>query len=423
MADRTKAPQLQQVGDIQLPDLKKIVLKNGFRVFVLNRGTQEVLKLELVFMAGRPYEKVRLASRATAELIKEGTQKLTAEQIAEKVDFYGGTLSMPVDLDTSNIVLFCLKKYLDVLLPLLVELIVEPSFPEEEIIRFKAINKQRLSVNLSKNDVVAYRQVTESIFGSDHPYGYNSHFEEYDRLNRDDLVEHLQRTYCGSNGFLLVSGLVDEGVIKLIEKHFAQGIPIGEKQLPHIPEVTTEPKDIVIEKKNTIQSAIRIGRRTFSRDHTDYNDMYILNTILGGYFGSRLMSNIREHKGYTYNIFSALDCMRYDGYFYIGTEVSHDKVIPTVKEIQMELDRLVNEPIGESEMAMVKSYLIGYLLTSLDGPFNIADLCRKYLAYDLEMTSFSDLVARIQRIESKALRDLAGKYFDPLLLTTVHVGQ
>ena len=152
------------------------------------------------------------------------------------------------------------------------------------------------------------------------------------------------------------------------------------------------------------------------------NAMYVLNTILGGYFGSRLMENIREDKGYTYNVYSLLDSMRMDGCFYIGTEVSNDFVDPTIEQIYLELERLIKEPIPEEELTMVRSYLMGYFLTMLDGPFNVAELVKTQIIDGLPDHFFNDLVRKVKQISAEELQTLAQKYFVKDELWEVVVG-
>ncbi|MEM9822073.1 MAG: insulinase family protein, partial [Bacteroidota bacterium] len=184
----------------------------------------------------------------------------------------------------------------------------------------------------------------------------------------------------------------------------------------------TTPKSIKIPHPDSVQTAIRIGSKIFNKKHPDYPGLFVLNTILGGYFGSRLMTNIREDKGYTYNIFSTLDTMISDGYFYIGTEVGNEFVEPTMTEIYGEIERLQNEAVEEGELQMVRNYLLGNLLTNLDGPFNVADVIKSLILDDLPFSEFDQMVHRIKTIESDELRRLAQKYLQKDQLWELIVG-
>lgn len=422
MPDRSKAPLIKQVQSVELPVPNKYVLDNGIPVYEINKGTQDIIKIEVVFNAGRPYEAKKLAARATASLIKEGTAQYTSAEISEKVDFYGGTLSTPYNLDTSNIVLYSLNKYLDKLLPLTAELIKYPVFPQDELDTYIQQSKQKLQVDLQKNDVVAYREITEYIFGKEHPYGYNSIPATYSALTRDDLIGHHQNSYTKDNCMIFVSGKSAPDIIDKINMHLGQGIRAGLPAQSTFPLISHKAQQVKIEHPDSLQTAIRIGRRLFNRKHDDFKAMYLVNTILGGYFGSRLMTNIREDKGYTYNIYSSLDTMYRDGCFYIGTEVSNELVEATKEEIYRELDQLQSQPVEKDELEMVRNYLLGNLLTMLDGPFNTAEVIKTIIAEELPNNALEELVEKIKYISPDEIQHIAQKYFKKEDLWEVVVG-
>ena len=423
MPDRSKAPLIKQIEQIELPSPNKYFLDNGIPVYETNKGTQNIIKIEIVFNAGRPYEQKKLAARATASLIKEGTLNHNSSEISEKVDFYGGTLSTPYNLDTSNIVIYSLSRHLDKILPLAAEVIKAPVFPQDELESYIKLSRQRLQVDLQKSDVVAYRKFTEFLFGAEHPYGYNSLPETYEALTREDLQSHFQRNYTKDNCTIFVSGKSSPEIIQLINKYLGNGMQEGQPLIRTFPAFSQASEKVKIPHSDTSQTAIRIGRQLFNRAHKDYAPLYLVNTILGGYFGSRLMTNIREDKGYTYNIYSAMDTMRDDGCFYIGTEVSNEFVEATKEEIYKEIQLLQNNLVKEQELQMVRNYLLGNLLTMLDGPFNIGEVIKTLVMEDLPKESFSDLVHTIKTISPIEIQALAQKYFRPEDLWEVVVGE
>ncbi len=355
-------------------------------------------------------------------MLKEGTIQRTSAEIAEIIDFYGGTLSTPVSLDTANIVLYSLSKHFDKLLPLVSEILKTPAFPEEELNAYIKNCQQNLKVNLTKTDVVAYREITERIFGSNHPYGYNSSFEMMEQLTRADLEKHFKEQYNVSNCLIIISGKTDEQTLDILDKHLGRDIPLGKQKKVDIPDLVPTPQQIKIPLKDSVQTAIRIGRKIFNKQHEDYHGFFVLNAILGGYFGSRLMMNIREDKGYTYNIFSAIDAMVHDGYFYIGTEVGNEFVDKTLEEVFQEIKKLQTELIKEEELEMVRSYLLGNMLTFLDGPMNVSDIVKTIVTENLQFTDFQDLVKVIKNITAEEIRHLAQKYLQKEDLWQVIVG-
>ena len=422
MLDRKKSPLITMNVPVHLPMPKEHVLDNGIRVYEINKGTQELVKIEVIFDAGRPFEQKKLAARATADQLKEGTTQNQASTIAEHFDYYGSTLSIPFNLDTSNIILYSLNKHIEQVLPLFAEILLNPSFPQQELDTFIHRNQQRLSVDLTKNDVVAYRKITELIFGNQHPYGYNSYSETYAALNRSDLISHYENNYIAEQCRIFVSGKVPPNLIDLLNRYLGQQIPNQEKRQPLFETKQQTPQALKIEHPNTVQTALRIGRGLFNRHHEDYIPMYVLNTILGGYFGSRLMTNIREDKGYTYNIYSMLDSMHLGGCFYIGTEVSNEFVPHTLEEIYKEVALLQEEPVKAEELEMVKNYLIGNFLTLVDGPFNMAEVIKAQILEGLPAHFFQSLVEKTRSISATELQALAQKYFNKEDLWEVIVG-
>jgi len=422
MPDRTKIPDIKGINRLELPEPQQVVLSNGIPMYVLSMGKQEVCKLELVFRAGRPFEHKQLVARATNALIKEGSQKYTGAAIAEEMDYYGCSLSTPFNIDVSTITLYAVNKHLDKVLPLLTDLLSAPTFPQRELDSFIKRNRQRLLVDLTKSDALAYRKITELIFGPRHPYGYNSFPDTYGRLTKDDLVGHHRRLHVSGNAMVFFSGKISNEMIKRVDEAVSSTVAWGERAEPFLPEITSEPEKVYLSQENSLQTAVRLGRRMPNRDHPDYPGLYLLNMVLGGYFGSRLMNNIREKQGYTYNIYSLLDPMVFDGGFFIGTEVSNETVKDTLRQIHIELERLRSELIGEEELEMVRNYTLGYLLTLMDGTFSIAELIKTLYVDGLSIDFVDRLSMVVKNISAKELRTLARQYFQPDSLWEVVVG-
>ncbi len=413
MLNRSEQPFIGAIEKLELPPVQTLSLDNGIPVYVVNMGTQEVLKLEIIFFAGRPFEHKKLVARATAAMLKEGSKNYDSATIAEQFDFYGSSFRTPFNIDTAVVEVYSLNKYFDNVLPIAADILAEPSFPQKELDTYIQVNQQSLQIDLTKNDTVAYRTVTELIFGADNPYGYNSFPATYGELRRDDLVQHYQRCFNSSNCAIVISGKVDDKVIASLNRHIGQAIRTGDRQPSAFQRQPSPERKVRINHPDTVQMAIRLGRDMFNRKHPDYPGMYVLNTVLGGYFGSRLMENIREDKGYTYNIYTVLDTMTYDGCFYVGTEVGNEFARQTLEEIYREMEILRREPIGEEEFVMVHNYIMGGFLNMLDGPFNVSEIVKTIVSEELPMSYFNDLVKTIQAITPDDLLVLAQRYLNP----------
>ena len=420
MTNRSVAPLLKPIKHIHLPEIKQTHLSNGIPIFEINTGTQDVIKIEIVFKAGRYYERKKLLGRATVSQLKEATKQFSGGTIADQMDYYGCSLSMPFNLDTSSLVLYGMKKHLSAVLPMIRSILLEPLFPESDLRDYINRRKKSLQVELSKNDVVAYRTVTEKIFGAHHPYGYNSFSEDYEALRREDLYSHFDHCFNVNNCTIIISGKTEDvkEMLDPLLSDMSKGSPVAAQPVAIEPQ---KPQRIQLSTQNHFQTAIRLGCPLFDRKHPDYVGFYVLNTILGGYFGSRLMANIREEKGYSYNIYSAVDPMKYGGYFYVGAEVGNEFVEKTLQEIYKEMDLLKRKLVGETELRMVKNYLSGIFLTMADGPFNVSELVKTMVTEDLGLGFYGQMIEGIQSITPQDLKQLANLYFDPAAMWEVIV--
>lgn len=414
MLNRKSAPAIHELRHLALPAPTLTRLDNGIQVYALSYPHQEILKLEAVFMAGRAEEQKRLASRATSRLLRDGTARMRGAEIAETLDFYGASLSVPTNLDTSSFVLYGLRKYAEETVPIFADMLKTPSFPSEEIENFKKNSVQELLVELEKVETLAYRKVTELIFGENHPYGYNSTEEDYLAIERDDLLDYYHSWYRPDNCIIFATGNMDERLLQLLNQQLGQWQPPPRaltKTHAQAPALERHPTTVALPtSRPSLQTAIKIGRRLFNRNHPDFNGLLVLNTVLGGYFGSRLMANIREKKGYTYNIYSTVDAYLRDGCWYIATEVSPKKARYALKAIWAEMKKLREQPIPDEELSMVRNYMMGMIINGLDGPINTSDLIRGLIVEEQTPEAFEALVRTIRGISSAELQRLASEY-------------
>lgn len=422
MPNRRKAPKINMSMSLELPDIQVHHLDNGIPVHVVAMGTQEVLKLEAIFHAGRPFEHKKLASRGVSSMLKEGNSRLNSAQLAEELDFYGSSLSAPFNIDTGNLVLYSLKKHFDQVLPHFADTLKTPSFPKDELEAFIQRNQQHLQIDLRKNEVLSYRKITELIFGENHPYGYNSFPETYGALRRDDLVEHHERLYTQDNCQLILSGKVDDHVLQQVNRYLGKEWRKNGLITPILEVETSKPRAVFEVMPESLQASIRIGNRLFNRQHQDSHGLSVLNTLLGGYFGSRLMANIREDKGYTYNISSVVDFMQFDGCFYISTEVGNEFVQSALQEIYREMELLQTELVDEEELLMVQNYLMGNFLAALDGPFNVSEVVKIIVSEELPLSFFREGVQNVRDITAEEIQRLAQIYLQRDNMWEVIVG-
>ncbi len=422
MPNRSIPPLIAPTQNIPFPEHLEHYLLDKIPLVRLQSENYEVVKIELVFNAGRVHEQKRMVSKATNLLLKSGTASMTSAEINEKIDFYGASVGLPINFDYSSVVLYCMSQYVEELLPFVVDLIANPIFPESELTFYKEQHKSQLTVALDSVDTVAFRTITEEIFGSDHPYGYNSEIADYDALTREDLIEHHQRLYSATNCKVFVSGNLLQKDLGLLESELGR-LPDGSQSVSRsIVSSSVEAKSIKIDLKEKVQVAIRIGRRLFNRQHEDFQKVYLFGVLLGGYFGSRLSMSIREEKGYTYGIHTTVDAMVHDGCFLISTEVAHEYADLTLQAIYAEIEDLRTNQVNDHELQQMKSYLQGQLMNSVDGVFRSSAVLRGLQESGVGKDYFISLQVELENLTSEDIQRTAERYFQKVDLFEVVVG-
>ncbi len=413
MIDRTKAPSFNIPKQLAFPKPEEYTFKNGLKLSAINSEAADIVRLSLVFNAGSRYQKQTFVASATLNMLSEGTKKYNASKIAELLDFYGSSLEVNIDRDFACVGIYTLNKYLKETLDVLEQLIKHPTFPEEELKIYTQKHKERLLFERERIDKQAGELMVSALYGASHPYGSFGRPEDYDTLNAKQLAEFHHSYYSPHNAFAVVSGKLDGDTISLVEEFLGNdtwGSSVTPTDTKDFTIRSSTQKQLLKEKEGSVQSAIRMGKVMFSRTHPDYTRMTILNTILGGYFGSRLMKNIREEKGYTYGIYSILVGMKESGYLTITTETGAEYTSACINEIKKELDRLQNEPINEEELTLVRNYIVGDLLRSLDGPIALADVLIDLKQSKLEYTQVNDFFNETMTVSPKQLQTLAQKH-------------
>jgi zinc protease len=422
MLNRTIAPSLGLPEKISVPPPVNRSLPGNISFMTVNGGTQDIVRLELIFSAGQSHAFPPVIASAASELADEGTAKHTSAQLAEKLDLYGAFLETECGADWASVTLYTLTRFLNDTLPLLVEIATSAVYPEKEVETFKVQGKQRLLVSLEKVDYLARRHFSAALFGKDHSFGYIPSPASYDVLDSGSLRRFFGSNYQNGLTAVVLSGKYSQRDEELIFNSIAgSGLKPSQatEKKDHFP---AEGERIRIRKEGAIQSAIRIGRKLFNRSHPDYFAFSVLNTVLGGYFGSRLMSNIREDKGYTYGIGSGLMSQKNLGYFFISTEVGSEVADAAVKEIYFEIERLRNDLVSEAELDLVKKYLWGSFQRSIDGPLALADRHKALLLSGIDQGYYKRYLDTLQNIGPEDLREQARRYLSDTDLTQVVVG-
>jgi zinc protease len=417
MLNRTITPPIKDAVefDLKLRPYQQFTLQNGVHVFAIDAGAQDVLQIEWVFNAGNNFEQIKGIAAATNSLLKNGTSAKTAFQLNEHFEYYGAYCNRACYNETAVVSVSALSKHFNLLLPVVKEMITDSIFTDEEFSIYKQNSKQRLSVNLTKSDFVASRLIDAYLYGENHPYGSYINADDLDKFTTTDLKNYFNQFYINGNCVIFVSGKLPTTIFELLNENFGTlSLKAAQYQTPTIQrQLALEKKYRVTNDVNGVQGSIRIAREFPNRHHPDFMKVMVLNTLFGGYFGSRLMSNIREDKGYTYGIHSYVQNHIGATSWMISTDAGKDVCEATIEEVYKEMQRLREELVDEEELMLVRNYLIGTILGDLDGPFQIMGRWKNLLLNNLDENYFYKSVETIKTITAKELQELAKKYLNP----------
>lgn len=418
MLNRTIAPPIKDAVEfsLSLKPYTKYVLNNGVEVYAIDAGSQEIMQMEMVFYAGNSYESATGIAAATCQLLKNGTSTKNAFELNEAFEYYGAYCNRSCFNETAVVSLSTLSKYLPELLPVIKEMITDSVFPESELKIYKQNSKQKLTVHLKKCDFVASRLIDAYIYGEKHPYGKYSVAADYDALTTQQLKDHFNRYYVNGNCVIFVSGKLPADIFDQLNIQFGSLRLKAHSSTPKIENSITPAREKKYRIQNDakgVQGAIRLATHFPNRHHPDFTKMMVLNTVFGGYFGSRLMSNIREDKGYTYGIHSYVQNHLQNSALMISTEAGKDVCEAAITEIYKEMEILRNDLIDNEELLLVRNYLMGMILGDLDGPFHIMSRWKNIILNDMDEQYFYHSVNTIKTISAEELRQLANKYFVP----------
>lgn len=417
MLDRTIQPKINPIESIHFPWPKLYMLKNNLPCYVLNMGVQPIVELELFFRSGKYYETCAGASAFVASMLLEGTSTKTNQEIAYLLDYYGAVVTTHAQEDFCSIVLSTLSKHLEPMLALLEELILDSNFPVKSFERLKALKMQSIQMADKKNKYVAHKKFCEALFSKKHPYGRFLTLEELSCLKLEDVCAYYKQNFF-AEPTAFVSGNFSLDAWRRIEQ-FLEQLP-KQKALPinHV-ESFEKANKIHMPGEKQVQSAIVIGKKLLMRKDQDFLPMMIVNTLLGGYFGSRLMQNIREDKGYTYGIASRMVSLQQAGYFMITAQVAFELTEKTIQEVCKEIQLLQQDLVPDKELEKVRNYLLGSFLNTINDPFSIMQKFQIVNLCGLDQRYYTAFYHHIKNITPIDIRNLAQKYLSLSTLTEI----
>lgn len=424
--DRTIAPEIRQIEHFLIAEPERRVLRNGIPLNVIQVGDEDVIRFDLLIKGGQWNQSQPLQAMFTNRMLREGTCRLTSAQIAEKLDYYGAWLDLSSSVNYGFITLYSLGKYFPKTVELVSSMVKEPVFPEKELSVIVNVNKQQFQVNAQRVDVMARKRLNRALFGSRHPLGRYAELEDYNRIDREVLQHFYQAYYHSGNCSIYVSGKVTSEVIGCIERHFGES-PWGENlQRATFRDCAPETEAVhrlFVEKDDALQSSLKMGGFSLAQRDPDFLKLRVLVTLFGGYFGSRLMSNIREEKGYTYGIAAGLVNYPGIGVLGISTEAANEYIEPIIIEVFKEMERLRSEKVSDKELDMVRNYMLGDMCRSYESAFSLSDAWIFIETTGLDHGFFERSLEAIREVSADEILTLAQTYFCKENLIAVVAGK
>lgn len=422
--NRSSAPAVQDIVIPKFPAFSMEVLSGGIPVYFIRYGALPVVEVQWVFRAGHCYESQTGIAAMTARMLTEGTKKKNSVAIANYLDEYGAFIQANAGYEATTFTLSTLTRHLAPTFALLNEIIQEATLPEQEFKIEKSRALQNFEIEEQKTEFVARRRFIQTLFPAPHPYGSITDKAAIEKFELEQLRRYHKSHLQPSNGFIIIAGEFEpETFLELLS---AQGIdtthyqPVDAAQPP--PPIRAQATRINETIPGRMQSSLRVGHYALPRKHPDYHAIKFATMLLGGYFGARLMQNIREEKGYTYGIYARWNAMLHDGYFGIGTDVANEYVEDTLVEIRKEINRMATDPFTDEELTMAKNYYCGKVLSNRETPSQIADILKNIILQEIDLDDLERGNQIIQALTAKDIMDISAKYLIAENLITVVAG-
>ena len=418
MLDRKTAPELQEIDFIDFIKPKTFEINQQVKLHFIDNLPNETARVDFYFDAGTTKGKKGIAALMNG-LLLSGTAEKSSVQLHEEIDDLGGYFESGVGQENAMVTIYSLKENMLSILSILHHAISKVAFHTNEIDELINERRQKFKVSLEKVSFLAQRAFQERLF-LDSTYGRITELSDFETVTPEQLKDFYSKHYLNGLKKVVVIGNLDQDAIDAIID--LCGSWVHSDHTEFMDSNKNLPGKYHFTKEGALQTAIRVGRTLFNKTHPDFEEFLILNTILGDYFGSRLMANIREDKGYTYGIGSMVMELQKSGYFFVATEVGSEHKEATLIEIQREFECLQNELISEEELSLVKSYMLGQLLKSADGAYAMMDLHLSVEPFGIDLDYYNRSIDIIRNCSAERIQELAIQYLDWKHMTVVSAG-
>lgn len=403
-----KLPKINEISEIKIPELKYIQINNKpFYYLVDNRF--DLVKGRIVFNAGIKQIGKKLDSILLAQMLTESTKNYSSSKLSEMIDYYGGELNI-TSLNHYSVLSFTvIKKNYNYFLDLIIEILNNALFKEEELkIKINQF-KSRYLINLEDTAYLANNKLLNTIL-FDTPYGNVINIDDFEQVKRTQLLNCYNRLYVSDDIRMFFSGNIEERIIKITEK--LNKIKKSNEQSELVIPLAYKEKDekIFIKKENAKQTSIRVGKILPPPSHHDFIVLEIIVKILGGYFNSRLMQRMREKDGLTYGVYSYILPFPELSLMIISAEVNSEYRQKALDIIYEEIEKLCTNPVPEKELKLIFLSTVSEYLSFYENPFSSIDSFMNLLELNLPVNFHEILIDRFKNIKPEELTSVANEY-------------
>jgi len=420
--DRSKAPDFQIPEHIELIKPEKRTLKNGVPLYFIPTPEIDAIKLEVITASNKQMlsEEDSLVPFFTLHMLLEGTKEMNSSQLDGFFDHYASEIDIISSFEQQGVSLLTTKKHFNKVLPVFRSLLTEATFPAKELEKRKSQKSLTISIQLEQNGARANQLYRKALFGADHPYGFVAEERHVNTINADKLKAFYESKFL-LNPEIFVIGNLSELEIESIAETFG-ALDIIQPQITENSFSPWPEKRINELKEKSVQSSIRLGQHLIPKKHPDYHALTVFNTILGGYFGSRLIKNIREDKGHTYGIYSSIGSLEKADYWMVMADVQKGFADEVIKEVYREIEQLKTTPISKEEMEIVRNYMIGHFLSNFSNAFDLINRFKNIHFAGLDYDFYEGQLKYFRSFTPNEIMEVGQKYFDPKNIIEIVVG-
>jgi zinc protease len=411
LLDRSKAPEYIIPADFELPAPQLKRLRDGRSLFFVHTPNLDAVKLEVIGKSqrlGLPLSK-SLVPSFTLQMLTEGTRDLSESELSEFFDFHATEINPLLTYSHEGMSLVTTKKHLFEVLPVFSSLFEQAIFPIESLEKRKSQRKLGIRMDQEKSASRASHLFRNALYGNDHPYGQEITESHVDEVSQKDLIDYYQKSLLTDTEFFLCGDLNEQQLEQIVAILDYMPFRSAVEQVLLFPSATV--LKIEEDRPQALQSSIRLGSWSIPKTHPDFQALSVFNTILGGYFGSRLIKNIREDKGHTYGISSSLAEIGDSCYWVIGADVQKAYKEEVISEIYIEISRLVSEAVSGEELEVVRNYLIGQMVGRFSSSFDLIDRFKAVHHSGLDFGFYVKKLAFLRSFSAEEILSVGQKYF------------